>query len=163
MAVKRINKTNKILPAPQEIIETPNDIVSSKKKSQGKLVIGVILLAVLLFLFWYKTNTWPIVAMVGLKPVTRFEVNQLLFKQGGKTQVDDMVTEILVKNELNKNKIFITDNDVNNKISDIRKSLGNSVKLEDVLTQRNMSMAGLKNRVKIQMGIEKLMNDKIFW
>lgn len=161
MAVKRTKKMTTELPAPAEVVEPQAEVISSGKKRPGKIILGIFLAVLLLVLYWYKTNTWPIVAVVGLRPITRFEVNQLLFKQGGKTIVEDLVTEILVKNELSKNKINVSDNEVNNKMSEIRNSLGTTLKLEDVLAQRNMTLEELKNQVKIQMSLEKLLSDKI--
>jgi uncharacterized protein YeeX (DUF496 family) len=76
-------------------------------------------------------------------------------------QVDDIVTEILVRNELKKNKISVSKSDVDGKVADIRTSLGTATKLEDVLAQRDMTMADFRNQVELQMGIEKLMKDKV--
>jgi hypothetical protein len=160
MAVKRTRKTTETLPAPEEIkenaVETP-----PKKGSLTKKIVGLALFVLVLVLFWYKTNSWPIVALVGTRPVTRFEIAQTLFKQGGKILVDDVVTELIVRDELNKNKISISDSEVNSKVDEIRKSLGTSTKLEDLLAQKQMTMSEFLSQVKLQMEIEKMMQSRV--
>lgn len=162
MAVRRTKKAATVLPAPKEISDvTP--VVESRPVRSGmnKMLIGLVLFLVLLVLFWYKTNSWPVVALVGMRPVTRFEINQTLFKQAGKTQVDDVVTELLVVNELNKNKISITPAQIDAKISEIRTQIGSNGTLEDILKTRNMTMVELRKQLGLQMGIEKLLKEKI--
>ena len=48
-------------------------------------------LALLLVLFWYRTDSWPVVALVNGWPVTRFELNQLMYKRVGPEALENLV------------------------------------------------------------------------
>ncbi len=161
MAVKRIRTKKTVLPEPMEVTETPPEVQEAPKKKVSGWVIGVILAVILVGFFWYKTNSWPIVAMVGMRPITRFEVDQALFKQGGKTQVEDIITQTLIENELKKNNINISSAEVESKINDIKAQLGKTTKIEDVLAQRGMTMDDFKKQLALQMGIEQLLKNKV--
>src|SRR3989344_9175216 len=88
------------------------------KKLPRWAIWGLVVLGALA-LFWYKTNSWPVVAMVGLRPVTRGEVTRALLKQGGKAEVESLITEMLVKKELDKLGVKVEASEVEAKIREI--------------------------------------------
>jgi len=154
--------TRKKVRAPEKMTE-PEIVMPVVTKSEGKrryLLIGIAL--ILGIGFWlYKTNNFPIVAVVGMRPVTRFEVNRELYKQSGKSMVDNLVTEILINNELKRSGVVITDTEMNEKIDTIKQSLGEGQDLESLLAQRGMTLDDVKKQLRLQMGVEKLLASKV--
>jgi parvulin-like peptidyl-prolyl isomerase len=150
MAVRRIKSSG-----------TEGSITAKRKQKISPFLIGIIILLLLLVFFWYKTKSWPIVAMVGMHPVTRFEAAQVLFKQGGKTVVDDIVTQILINNELKKNNIKVTDEEINAKLEEIKNSLNEGTTLDDALAANGLTLEELKKQLRLRIGIEKILADKI--
>lgn len=167
MAVKRSSKVTK-QPSVKEAdflpgntpswSPTPAAVSSPKKKIQAWKWIALII-AVVGF-WWYRTNTWPVVAVVGFRPIFRHQVNQALYKQGGKAVVDSLVTEKLVKSELDRLGVRVTDQEVDTKMEEIIKSLGEGVNFEELLAERGLNMDEVRKQVQIQTGIEKALADK---
>jgi len=114
---------------------------------------------VVIGLYWYRTNTWPVVAMVGWKPITRFEVNKELYKQSGRTMVDAMITERLVREELKNKGISVTDEEVSTKLDEIAASVGSKEDFEKLVADRGLTMDDVKKQLKLQMSIEKAVGD----
>lgn len=141
---RKVTKVEKV----EEVVEV--------KRTFPKVAGVVVLVAAGLGLFWWKTNSWPIVALVNGVPVTRFEVDQQLYTQGGAQVLDGIVTQKLIQAELLKKKISISEADVNSKLAEIQTQLGANVTVEQALSMQGMTLPQFKNQLKIQMGLEKL-------
>lgn len=121
-----------------------------------RMAVVVILIAAGLGLFWWKTNSWPVVALVNGMPVTRFEVNRQLYAQGGAQVLDGIVTQKLIQSELSKKKISISETDITSKLTEIQTQLGTDITVEQALSMQGMTLSQFKNQLKVQMGLEKL-------
>ena len=161
MAVKRIRKV--AVTNIEEVMknEAPVESINIRKRKNTSLLIGLLAILVVLVLFWYKTSTWPIVAMVGFKPITRYEVSKELFKQGGKAVVDDLITRKLINGEIKKNNIEVTPAEIDAKVEEIKSTLGESGNLEDVLAANGTNLADFRKQLELRIGIEKLLSDRI--
>jgi len=168
MAAKRIVKKVKqevFTPEPVETIE--HLAVSSKKMGKtmaifkSKVFWGALVVLLLLFGFWYKTNSWPIVAVAGMKPITRFEMNQELFKQYGKDALENRITELLVRNELDRTGVVATADEVSKKVNEIKTSLGTDQDLGTLLAERGMTQAQFEDQLKLQIRVEKALVSKV--
>jgi foldase protein PrsA len=151
MAVRRTRKA-----VAEKVEETPTE-----RKKIPAVAVGIAAAVLVLALFWYKTDSWPIVALVGWRPVTRFEAEQELFKQGGKAVVDDIVTQILIGNELKKNHITVTNSEIDAKIEEVKKTLGENSKLEDVLAANGTTLTQFRKQLGLRIGIEKILENRI--
>jgi len=136
--------------------ESPVFEVTSPAKRKNKKYLWIAGVILLLGLWWYKTNTWPVVAMVGFTPVFRHQVNQALFKQGGKNVVEGIVTERLVKGELAKKGISVSDSQADAKIEEVKKSLGEGVDFDALLAEKGLTVDEVRSQVKIQLGLEQI-------
>ena len=65
-----------------------------------------------LALFWYRTNSWPIVAVVNGELVTRFELNQLMYSKVGEGAVEDLLMSRVISQEIANKKIKVTESEV---------------------------------------------------
>lgn len=152
MAVKRVNDS-------EQIFETGNG--RSKRVRIPKVVIWLVVAIGALGLYWYKTNTWPIVAVVNYKPITRYEINRSLFAKGGKAEVEARITEMQVEAELAKTGTAVSDDEVNAKIEEIKKGLGEGADIEAILSSRGMTLEAYKQQLKLLMGAEKAVSAKV--
>lgn len=134
---------------PEAKLATPR----ASRKMVGWVVVGLLILAIVGF--WYKTSSWPIAAIVNGRPITRFEVNRELYKQNGETMLEGMITERLVRGEIARLKLTVSDVEIDAKLEEIKKTLGEEANLEDVLAERGLTMADARKQLWLQMAMEK--------
>ncbi len=154
MATRKSQIANPKIQKKEMTVEISKTPIFNKKKL--KVAGVVVLVAAGLGLFWWKTNSWPIVAVVNWVPVTRFEVNQQLYAQGGKQVLDSMVTQKLIAAELAKKNVKVTDADINVKLAEIQTQLGTQMTIDQALSLQGMTLPQFKDQLKFQMGLEKL-------
>lgn len=117
------------------------------------IVMGCLLA---LGLFWYKTHTWPIAAFVNYEPITRFELDQMMYSRVGAEALDALITQRLVSQELRKRRVSVTSAEVDAKIEEIKVQLGPDNNFEQILQMQNMTLADLKSQIEFQLKLEKL-------
>ena len=109
-----------------------------------------------LVLFWFKTDSWPVAALVNNHPIWRWQLDEAMYRQLGKQTLDNIVTEQLIKDELAVRKVQIDAKDVDAKIGDIKKQIGSDESFNQALTLQGMTVDQLKQQITMQMGLEKL-------
>lgn len=158
MATKRASKRSpkKEIETEMPAVEYTAPVVEKKpmscKKALGLSALG--LLAVLA-IFWYKTNTWPIAAIANGRVITRYTLNKNLYQQGGKTVLDSLVTEQLVKQELDNKKITVSKDEVNKRYEEIKKTLPAGSDVKALLAAQGMTEADLLKQIELQLRIQK--------
>jgi foldase protein PrsA len=153
MSVRRTKSANDEANT-ESVFESKNSR-SEKKFGLPKWLVAVLVILAALLLYWYKTNTWPIVAMVGYKPITRYEIEKGLFAKSGESEIENRVTEIQVETELAKMGIKTADADVDSKINEIKASLGEGSDIEAILSSRGLSLQDYRRQLKLLLGAEK--------
>lgn len=149
----RRSKALKIKDSQELISEIKENKVSESVFSKKNLVIaGLIVIAVL---FWFLKN-YLIVATVNGQPVSRFELNQRLYGQYGSTVVDQLVNERLLLGAVRQKGIFITADEIENKVKEIEKSLDGKMTLDQALAAQGMSVTTFKRQLEIQLSVEKM-------
>lgn len=144
-----------VVVAEEEVVVTEN---MARPNSNFRLYALLVLGLMLLGLFWYRTNTWPIAAFVDNKPIFRFQLDQQLYKQGGQQVLDSIITQKLVNDELARNKVTASSAEIDDRINKIKTSLGSS--FDAALSAQGMTMDQLKEQVGTQIKIEKLLKDQ---
>lgn len=138
--------------------------VVSKTKKLNKKVVLVLLTTTLVLgvaaLIFTRYQGLVVAATVDNKIIFRWELDKKLTQRYATQTLDDLVTYKLIKNELMKQKVQVTDAEVNNKVKEIEGGL-NGASLEDALKMQNMTVADLKEQIYLQLGIEKLLADKV--
>lgn len=148
-----------VTPMPTENI-SPIMSTSQKRAKKRYIITVVIILAIIGLLYAFRSQF--IVATVNGQPISRSEFNTEMQKEAGKKSMDALVTKILIIQEANKRNITESDADVNDqvkKIQDQLKKQGQS--LDQALAMQGLTMADLKEQIKIEKLIEKLLGDKI--
>lgn len=106
--------------------------------------------------FWYKTNSWPVVALVDNLPVTRFELNQMMYDRLGKEALDTLITQKLVTRELIRQKITVSAKEIDAKLEEIKTQLGTDENFNQILELQGVTMEELRNQIEFQLKLEKL-------
>lgn len=125
------------------------DFKKSKKSYLIILILGILLLTV------YKKG-WFIAAVVNGTPVTNLEL-QLKLNDQFKTQtLNQMINEKIILSEAAKNNAIPSQQEVDQKIADVEKSVGGKDTLDSLLTQQGQTRSGLKDQIMVQLAITKL-------
>ena len=123
--------------------------------------VGVVIIgAALVGWFWYKTNTWPVVAVINGKPITRFEVDQQLFTQDKGPVIEGLVTQTLIKQDVAERGIKATDAEVDAKLEEIKKGLPPGQDIDKALAGQGMTLEQFKEQIRLRVEVEKVLADK---
>lgn len=130
--------------------------VSSLKnyKSSKGLYIGLAVAGLFLLALYRKDLI--IAATVNGSPISNFEVLSRLNDQYRTQTLNQMVNEKIILDEARKSGVSVSENEINERISEVEKSVGGPQALETLLTQQGQSRASLKNQMKIQLTVEKM-------
>lgn len=155
-----------------EYIYTPenNNIVQDNKTNYITLKVrkpklftvavsaGIIL--VLSGLFFAKSLF--IVATVNGSPISRLSVIRELERQGGKRALESIINQKLIEDELDKQKINASKEEIDGEIKKIEAQIasqGNT--LASVLSMQGMTEEKLREQITVQERMKKLLSDKI--
>ncbi len=113
----------------------------------------------------YKGISTPInkifyVAKVDGVGIPKGEWEKMLKSRYGQSAAKDLIDVYMVNNELRKAGIKVTEEEINVEIANIEKQL-NGQSLESVLSQQGMNLTDFRKNVSLQVGMKKLLSDKI--
>ena len=142
--------TEKVVPVAEvETVEAP----ASFNFKRLFTILGII---GLLAFWWYKTNTWPIVAVVNSTPIFRIEVDKLLFEQSGKEVIDSLIVKKLINQELKNRKIIVSSADIDAKMAEIKKQFGTEENFKQILAMQGMTERQVREQITLRVGLEKM-------
>lgn len=122
------------------------------------IVIAIIIIAGLLYYF----KGLFIAAVINGEPITRFSVINQLEKQGGKQTLQSLVTERLILQEAKKENVTVSDQEVNDELTKAEANLASSgQKLDDVLAQQGLTRDSVKEQIRVQKLVEKMLGKDI--
>lgn len=159
MAVKRGAKLQSDPTPPEASLGVSSVAESGVWLVKKRAVAGMAVVLALVGWWWYKTKTWPVAAVVNYQLITRYEVDKGLFEQGGKQVAENLITEALVKQELAKLGVAPAESEIDAKIGEIKGGLLEGQELEKLLEQSGMTMQQLRERIRIQLGVEKAVTE----
>lgn len=153
------NTTSESNTAPQE--NKPAYVnLKFKKPKPLVIAIGVAVILILVALFFAKGVF--VAATVNGSPISRLSVIQELEKQGGKQALEAIIDKKLIETELNKQKISVTKEEVDEEIKKIEAQVASQGgTLEMALAQQGMTKEKLEEQITIQKKLEKLLADKV--
>jgi parvulin-like peptidyl-prolyl isomerase len=74
----------------------------------------------------------------------------------GNDTLDEIVGEMLIRQAAKKNNIVVAKAEVDNKLTEIEKTLNGKITLQDALAQQGDTIDGFRSRVELQLILEKL-------
>lgn len=136
-----------------EKTQTSRSYKSYMTKTNGIILLGLVILGVLLYVF----KGMIVAATVNGQPITRIQLVQELEKQNGKKTLESLVTKNLILQEMQKKNITVSDEEVTAEVKKIQDALSKQGRtLDEALAQQGLSKNDLMEQLKIQKMIEKL-------
>lgn len=128
--------------------------------NRSYLIIIVVILFIAGFLFFFKSIF--VAAYVNGKPISRLDIIKRLEKQGGKRELDMIIDQTLIEQEAQKRKIIISSNDIDKQYNLIKTNNESQGKnLDQLLSAQGMTVYDLRNQIKIQLMLEKMLDKDI--
>lgn len=119
------------------------------------VVLGVLILLFAIFKFL-------IAATVNNIPITRFEVIRLLEREGGQQALDNLITRQLVLQEARKQKLSVSQEEIDAKLSELNSYLEQQgTTLDDALAFQKQTKNNLVEDIKIQALVEKILEGEL--
>jgi len=144
--IKTLRKIEKVV----ELVVVP----AANPKIKTLAIFGVAVL--LLVAFWHKTKSWPVVAVVNYLPITRFELDQLMYSKVGREALDSLITQKLLDQELKNKKLTISPAAINARLEEIKTQLGTPENFNQILELQGVTQAQLLEQIAYQLKLEKL-------
>lgn len=136
-----------------------SDLVTLRVKRK---TMGVIVVIVIVLILGYMFKGLFVAATVDGSPITRLAVVEELEKVSGKQALDSLIAKKLVNTEARKKGVVVSDDEINieiSKIEDQVKAQGGT--LEQALAAQGMTRDILKEQIRTQKMLEKLITNKI--
>lgn len=130
-----------------------------EKKNIPRWIFIAILVA-LAALFLVKKGL-IVAAIVNGRPIFRWELTNSLVSRFGKQTLEGMISETLIAAEARKSGVTISNQEVDGKVAEVVKGLGENVKLEDVLQFQGMTKSDFENQIRLQLTVEKILGKDI--
>ena len=120
-----------------------------------------IVLLILVLGAYLGSKGYLVSATINGQPIFGWELEQAMMSRYGSQTLDALISERLVANAAQKAGLVITQKDVDAKITDLMKTLGPNVKLDDLLAYQGVTKDEFESQVKLQLTIEKLLGKNI--
>ena len=138
------------------------EVVKIKMTKKNLWIAGIVLLlAILISLALYFKAVF-VAAVVNGHIISRLSVVKELEKQGGKNTLDTIIDNRLIQDDAKAKKVTVSDDEINKEIAtyeDRMKAQGST--LDAALAQAGLTKADLKDRVLVELELEKLLGDQI--
>lgn len=125
------------------------------------VLIPVLIIIIVIFLLYFYKGLL-VAAMVNGQPIWRLTLLQELEKQAGKRALDSLITQTLILQEAKKQKITVAEEEMNQAVKQIEDNLaGQGQNLDQQLIAQGMTRDELKEQVKLQKIVEKIVGKDI--
>ena len=102
-----------------------------------------------------------VVARVNGEDITKDELYEIMVKQDGQTALDALISKKIIQLEAEKQKIQVTDADLEGEVAELANYYGGQAAFEQSLTMYNMTIDDVKKDLVVQVQLEKLMEARI--
>lgn len=126
------------------------------KISQKTAILSLVILLLLLTLYTFKGQF--VVALVNGRPIFRTTLISELEKQAGQKVLDSLITRSLVLQEAGKQKVTVSNEEVNKEIKSLEDNFtkqGQS--LDQLLAAQGMVRKDLEEQIRLQKIVEKIL------
>lgn len=152
---KKTVKAIKTLRQPESTAKNVTPSTSNPYSFTTRLAL-VALFGVLCYLVAFKYRGLFLAGTVNSFPVTRLELNNRLVEKYGKTTFDEIVNEKLLNDQIKKNNIVVTDEEVKVEMDKLIKQYGNEEEFKSALAQFNLTPEKAQKSIKQSLGFKKL-------
>jgi len=124
------------------------------------LIIGVLILAIGVFLSLALTKDKAIAKING-DAISKDELYDVMVKQYGAAAVEQLIADKIIAAEAKKEKISITDKDLDKEVEQLKQSYGGDEVFNQVLASNNTTVDVLKDELKSYLTMRKLIEPQI--
>ena len=140
--------------------------VVQKTKRPISLIAKIILVVAIgsaLYLLAQKYRGLFLAGTVNSYPVSRWELNKKMAEKYAKTTFEEIANEKILTDQLKKEAITVTDQEVSDEIAKIVKDYGGEEAFKTALTQYGLTEAKARESIKQSLSLKKLIekNNKI--
>jgi len=133
----------------------------SKKLSPLSVRVIVVGVLVLLGVVWLYRSGRIVVAVANGKPLFRWQLDRVLVSRFGQQTLESMITEELILDAAKKQGTMITKEEVDAKINEVVKGLGENVNLDELLRYQGMTREDFEHQIRLQLTVEKILSRDI--
>lgn len=154
-AAKKAPVVQKTTVAPAKFVQPAMANPAAVKKLLIMLV--AILLVAAVYFLWDEV----IVASVNGKPITRWALVKKLEQQGASTILQNMTTEIAIKDAIKKANVEVSQAEIDQEMKSIEDTLAaQGQNLDDLLLAQGVSRAEVVEQIRLSKAVEKLLADQ---
>jgi foldase protein PrsA len=102
-----------------------------------------------------------VAAVVNGRPIFRWQLTSVMISRFGQQTLESMISQALIDVEAKKAGIIVSQTDIAQKESDLVKSLGGDVSIDDILKYQGMTKADFEDQLRLQLTVEKLLGKDI--
>ncbi|PAE34985.1 peptidylprolyl isomerase [Bacillus sp. 7884-1] len=135
-------------------------MVFIKQNKKLVFVIGVLILAIGVFLSLALSKDKAIAKING-DAISKDELYNVMVKQYGAATVEQLIADKIVASEAKKQKITISDEELNKEVDKLKESYGGEEDFEQVLASNNTTVDVLKEDLKNYLTMRKLIEPQI--
>lgn len=121
------------------------------------ILIAFIFLVVLVSL----NKSWFVVALVNGRPITRFTLDRTLVKNFGTQTLENMISDELVRQEIAKQNVVVSSQEVDQDIARISAGLPSGITLDQALQFQGIDLNEFKEQEKMRLSVDKLLASQI--
>ncbi|OGZ46677.1 MAG: hypothetical protein A3J54_01635 [Candidatus Ryanbacteria bacterium RIFCSPHIGHO2_02_FULL_45_13b] len=156
-----ISEESPVSPPQTEIVTPSVPLLTAPKKHVVRWVVLIVIVGILLALL-YMFRGMFVAALIDGTPISRFAVVRELEHQSGAQVLDTLVNQALVEKKAAEEGIMVSDEDIEQALSDIRASLSaQNMTLEDALEAENVTLEQVQKTIRFQKLAERLLEDQI--
>lgn len=146
------------LPTLPQLGNFNREALLKNKKTVPLIAIIIILAVALLYIF----KGVFVAALVNGEPITRLSVVKELEKQSGKAILENLITKKLILQEARKRNVVVTEAEINSELKKIEENLkSQGTTLDQALQLQGMTKTQLNDELRIQLSIQKMVEDGI--
>jgi foldase protein PrsA len=131
-----------------------------KENKKNVLIIAVLILAIGVFLSFALPKD-KAVAKVDGEAINKDELYDVMVEQYGAATVEQLIADKIVASEAKKEKVTITDKELNEELDKLKESYGGEEVFNQMLESNNTTVDALKDDLKNYLTIRKLLEPQI--
>lgn len=156
MAKKKLATSTKTVKTPTQLDTVPQE----RPKKKSRIIILLLVLAIVVGLAW-RNKQYIVSAVVNGKPITRWELTNVLVQRYGEQTLDNLITKNLVETEISKQNIEVSQAQVDEKVSEIEKTVPTGMTLDQALKLQGTTLGEFRDQIKLQLAVSQLLEKQI--
>ncbi|SFE83327.1 foldase protein PrsA [Paenibacillus catalpae] len=143
--------------------ETPAQGAGGRSGGKAWIAVSAILAIVLIIVLIkppFGGGTEAVATVNGVK-ITKDKLYDSLVDQGGKSTLDNMITQELIDQAAEDAKVTVTEADVDKEIENLKKSFGSEDEFNQTLAQYGMTVESLRQDAEVQVKIRKILEPQV--